>query len=100
MARRPGRSHHADRGPVHQPAVHGGDSARRHRAVRRQFAKLGDLRTVGRLVVRTLAFFWATMLAGIALGFLVATVMLPSGAGLLEQQLVQRPEDPSNAGIM
>lgn len=43
-------------------------------------AKLGDLRTVGRLVVRTLAFFWATALAGIVIGFLVAAVVLPRAA--------------------
>src|SRR5204862_4134222 len=59
-------------------------------------AKLGDLRTVGRLVVRTLVFFWATMLAGIVIGFFVATVVLPRNTALLEQQRAQRPEDPTD----
>ena len=49
-------------------------------------AKLGDLRTVGRLVVRTLAFFWATALAGIVIGFLVAALVLPRAAVTPEGQ--------------
>jgi Na+/H+-dicarboxylate symporter len=53
-------------------------------------AKLGDLRTVGRLVVRTLVFFWGTALAGIVLGFLVATVVLPRAAVTPEQQVALR----------
>src|SRR5438552_15715722 len=32
-------------------------------------AKLGELRALGRLVVRTLAFFWGTSVLAIALGF-------------------------------
>ena len=40
-------------------------------------AKLGDLRTVGRLVVRSLGFFWATAVVAIAIGFFVAAVILP-----------------------
>src|SRR6267143_154298 len=53
-------------------------------------AKLGDLRTVGRLVVRTLVFFWGTALAGIVLGFLVATIVLPRAAVTPEQQVALR----------
>jgi Na+/H+-dicarboxylate symporter len=53
-------------------------------------AKLGDLRTVSRLVARTLAFFWATALVGIVIGFLVATVVLPRHAMTPEQQAAMR----------
>lgn len=53
-------------------------------------AKLGDLRTVGRLVVRTLAFFWATALVAIALGFLVGSALLPHSAISPEQQTALR----------
>jgi len=53
-------------------------------------AKLGDLRTVGRLVVRTLVFFWGTALAGIILGFVVASVVLPHAAFTPEQQVALR----------
>ena len=49
-------------------------------------AKLGDLRAVGRLVVRSLAFFWATALAAIAIGFLVASALLP-GSFVSPEQL-------------
>jgi len=61
-------------------------------------AKLGDLRTVGRLVVRTLAFFWTTALAGILLGFLVGAVMLPRTTLTPDQQVALRAAagaDPS-----
>lgn len=53
-------------------------------------AKLGDLRTVGRLVVRSLAFFWATALAAIAIGFGVASVLLPGSFVSPEQQTALR----------
>ena len=49
-------------------------------------AKLGDLRIVGRLVVRALAFFWATALIAIVIGFLVASVLLPRSFMSPEQQ--------------
>lgn len=49
-------------------------------------AKLGDLRTVGRLVVRTLAYFWATSVVAIALGFLVGSLLLPRAAVTAGQQ--------------
>src|SRR6267143_5412252 len=40
-------------------------------------AGLGDLRRVGRLGIRTLAFFWGTTLAAILIGFVVAALLLP-----------------------
>ena len=49
-------------------------------------AKLGDLRVLGRLVARTLAFFWGTAIVGIALGFLVAALLLPHAALTADQQ--------------
>ncbi len=53
-------------------------------------AKLGELRTLGRLVVRTLAFFWATSLVAIALGFAVGSLMLPRAAVTPERQAILR----------
>jgi len=53
-------------------------------------AKLGDLRTVGRLVVRTLTFFWATAIVAILLGFLVGALVLPRAAVTPEQQTALR----------
>ena len=53
-------------------------------------AKLGDLRTVGRLVVRTLTFFWATAIVAILLGFLVGALVLPHAAVTPEQQTALR----------
>src|SRR5690349_12905057 len=43
-------------------------------------AKLGELRMLGRLVARTLTFFWATSLIAIALGFTIGSIMLPRAA--------------------
>jgi Na+/H+-dicarboxylate symporter len=40
-------------------------------------ARLGNLRRVSRLLVRTLAFFWGTALIAIAIGFLVGSIVLP-----------------------
>jgi Na+/H+-dicarboxylate symporter len=42
-------------------------------------AKLGHLQTVGRLVLRTLAFFWGTAVAAILIGFIVGSLILPLG---------------------
>jgi Na+/H+-dicarboxylate symporter len=53
-------------------------------------AKLGDLRTVGRLVVRTLAFFWVTALVAIALGFLIGALIVPQATVTPEQQVALR----------
>src|SRR4051812_31930347 len=36
-------------------------------------AKLGELRMLGRLVTRTLAFFWTTSIVAIALGFAIGS---------------------------
>ncbi len=61
-------------------------------------AKLGDLRTVGRLVVRTLSFFWATTIAAIVLGFVVGSLVLPHAAITADQQAALRvatAADPS-----
>jgi len=51
-------------------------------------AKLGELRMVGRLVARTLGFFWATSLIAIALGFAIGSIMLPRAAVSPEKQAV------------
>src|SRR5438445_11361153 len=51
---------------------------------------LGDIRRVGRLGVRTLAFFWLTTLAAIVIGFALAKVILPLGAMSPEQQTALR----------
>jgi Na+/H+-dicarboxylate symporter len=61
-------------------------------------AKLGDLRTVGRLVVRTLVFFWGTALAGIILGFVVASVVLPHAAVTPQQQVALRAAAAADSG--
>src|SRR6266508_4839498 len=53
-------------------------------------AKLGNLRTVGRLVVRTLSFFWGTALAAILIGFVVGSVILPIGRIKQEEQVALR----------
>jgi len=53
-------------------------------------AKLGELGTLGRLVVRTLGFFWATSLVAIALGFAVGSLMLPRAAVTPERQAILR----------
>jgi Na+/H+-dicarboxylate symporter len=63
-------------------------------------AKLGDLRTVGRLVVRTLTFFWATAMAAIVLGFLVGSLLLPRSAVTPEQQAALRAASGADAGFI
>lgn len=63
-------------------------------------AKLGDLRTVGRLVVRTLAFFWATSLAAILIGFAVASLLLPREAVTPEQQVALRAAAAADPGVI
>ena len=40
-------------------------------------ARLGNMRRVSRLLVRTLAFFWGTTLVAIFIGFLVGAIVLP-----------------------
>ena len=51
-------------------------------------AKLGELRTLGRLVARTLGFFWSTSIIAIALGFAIGSIMLPRAAVSPEKQAV------------
>lgn len=63
-------------------------------------AKLGDLRTVGRLVVRTLAFFWATSLAAILIGFAVGSLVLPKAAVTPEQQVALRAAAAADPGMI
>ena len=60
-------------------------------------AKLGELRTLGRLVGRTLAFFWTTSIIAIALGFAIGSIMLPHAAVSPEKQAVlqARASDPA-----
>jgi Na+/H+-dicarboxylate symporter len=63
-------------------------------------AKLGDLRTVGRLVVRTLAFFWVTALIAIVLGFLIGALILPQTAVTPEQQVALRAAAGADMGAI
>lgn len=63
-------------------------------------AKLGDLRTVGRLVVRTLTFFWATGIVAIGLGFLVGSLLLPRSTVTPEQQTALRAAAGADAGFI
>ncbi len=53
-------------------------------------AGLGDIRKVGRLGVRTLAFFWLTTFAAIVIGFVLAKLLLPLGAMSPGQQAALR----------
>lgn len=61
--------------------------------------KLGDLRTVGRLLFRALTFFWATALAGIVIGILVGAVLLPRTALTSEQQAAVQVAGGADAAI-
>ena len=63
-------------------------------------AKLGDLRTLGRLVVRSLVFFWVTALAAIVIGFLVASVLLPGSFMSPEQQTALRAAAGADVSII
>jgi len=63
-------------------------------------AKLGDLRTVGRLVVRTLTYFWATAIVAIVIGFLVGALLLPRSAVTPEQQSALRAASGADAGFI
>ena len=62
-------------------------------------AKLGELRMLGRLVARTLAFFWATSIVAIALGFAIGSVMLPRAAVSPERQALLRSAAADPAAI-
>jgi proton glutamate symport protein len=61
-------------------------------------AGLGDVRKVGRLGVRTLAFFWATTLAAILIGFACARLILPFGALSAEAQTALRNAAVADSG--
>lgn len=63
-------------------------------------AKLGDLRTVGRLVVRSLGFFWATALIAIAIGFLAASALLPRSFMSPEQQTALRAAAGADVSVI
>ena len=63
-------------------------------------AKLGDLRTVGRLVVRSLGFFWATALVAIVIGFLVALALLPRSFMSPEQQTALRAAAGADVSVI
>ena len=63
-------------------------------------AKLGDLRTVGRLVGRSLGFFWATALAAIVLGFLVASALLPRSFMSPDQQTALRAAAGADVSVI
>jgi proton glutamate symport protein len=63
-------------------------------------AKLGDLKTVGRLVIRTLAFFWATSLVAIALGFVIGALILPAATVTPEQQVALRAAAGADLGAI
>ncbi len=60
-------------------------------------AKLGELRALGRLVTRTLAFFWTTSIIAIALGFAVGSIMLPRTAVSPDKQAILQAQaaDPA-----
>ena len=49
-------------------------------------ARLGNLRRVSRLVVRTLAFFYGTAIVAIVIGFVVGSIVLPSAVMPAAQQ--------------
>ena len=53
-------------------------------------AGLGNLRRLGRLGLRTLAFFWGTTLVAIVIGFAVGAIILPHGSMTHEQQAALR----------
>jgi len=62
-------------------------------------AKLGELRMLGRLVGRTLGFFWAASVIAIALGFVIGSVMLPESAVSPEKQAILQSAAADPAAI-
>ena len=62
-------------------------------------AKLGELRTLGRLVARTLGFFWSTSIIAIALGFAIGSIMLPRAAVSPEKQAVLQAAAANPAAV-
>jgi len=63
-------------------------------------AGLGNLRHVGRLGARTLGFFWATTLAAILIGFLVAALFLPLAPITPDQQSALRQAARADSGAV
>jgi len=63
-------------------------------------AGLGDLRRVGRLGIRTLAFFWGTTLAAILIGFGVAALLLPLTRITPDQQAALRQAAAADSGAV
>src|SRR6185437_5436169 len=63
-------------------------------------AGLGDRRRVGRLGVRTLAFFWGTTLAAILIGFVVAALFLPLAPITADQQAALRQAAAADSGAV
>src|SRR6266850_1682697 len=63
-------------------------------------AGLGDLRRVGRLGIRTLAFFWGTTLAAIVIGFVVAALLLPLAPITPDQQAALRQAAGADSGAV
>jgi Na+/H+-dicarboxylate symporter len=61
-------------------------------------ARLGDLRMVGRLVVRTFSFFWSTAIIAIVIGFIVGGLLVPHEPVTPEQQEALRNAVPTDAG--
>src|SRR5437870_7812709 len=61
-------------------------------------AGLGDLRRVGRLGIRTLAFFWAMSLGAILIGFVVAALLLPLAPITADQQVALRQAAAADTG--
>src|SRR5881409_3265931 len=63
-------------------------------------AGLGDLRRVGRLGIRTLAFFWGTTLAAILIGLGVAALLLPFTHITPDQQAALREAAATDSGAV
>src|SRR3989441_384739 len=63
-------------------------------------AGLGDLRRVGRLGIRTLAFFWGTTLAAILIGFVVAALLLPLAPITPDRQAALRQAAAADSGAV
>src|SRR5213594_3262010 len=63
-------------------------------------AGLGDLRRVGRLGIRTLAFFWGSTLAAILIGLGVAALLLPFTHITPDQQAALRQAAAADSGAV
>src|SRR5256884_157399 len=63
-------------------------------------AGLGDLRRVGRLGIRTVAFFWGTTLAAILIGLGVAALLLPFTHITPDQQAALRQAAAADSGAV